>query len=86
MAFRVPGEFHEDKMRQHQAGPLQAKPGQARSSQRNGNDTIPVCPKYRSTVKTLDLGITIQTMMPDDVHLFLNDLPSMSIDYIVKQL
>ena len=51
MAFRVPGEFHEDKMRQHQAGPppsqtrsnqakpSQAKPGKARSSRRHGNDT-----------------------------------------------
>ena len=44
MAIRVPGEFHEDKMRQHQAGPLQAKPsqakpGKARSSRRHGNDT-----------------------------------------------
>lgn len=40
------------------------------------------------TVKALNLGITIQAMeiMPDHVHLFLNGLPSMSIDYIVKQL
>lgn len=38
--------------------------------------------------KASDLGITIQTMevMPDHVHLFLNGLPSLSIDYIVKQL
>ena len=40
MAIRVPGEFHEDKMRQHQAGPppsqtrsIQAKPSQAKPSQ-----------------------------------------------------
>ena len=38
--------------------------------------------------KASDLGITIQTMevMPDHVHLFLNGLSSLSIDYIVKQL
>lgn len=38
--------------------------------------------------KASDLGITIQTMevMPDHVHLFLNGLPSLSIDHIVKQL
>ena len=40
------------------------------------------------TTKASALGITIQTMevMPDHVHLFLNGLPSLSIDYIVKQL
>jgi len=40
------------------------------------------------TAKASDLGITIQTMevMPDHVHLFVQGLPSLSIDYIVKQL
>ena len=63
MAIRVPGEFHEDKMRQHQAGPLQAipgqaKPGQARSSRRNGNDTVPVCPKNRyETVRKAEASL-----------------------------
>lgn len=39
-------------------------------------------------IKASNLGITIQTMevMPDHIHLFLNGLPSMSIDYVVKQL
>ena len=43
MAFRVPGEFHEDKMRQHQAGPTpsqtrsnQAKPSQAKPGKADG--------------------------------------------------
>lgn len=38
--------------------------------------------------KASDLGITIRTMevMPDHVHLFLNCLPSLSIDSIVRQL
>lgn len=40
------------------------------------------------TVKALNLAITIQAMevMPNHVHLFLNGLPSRSIDYVVKQL
>lgn len=40
------------------------------------------------TVKASDLGITIQAMevMPDHVHLFVQGLPSLSIDRIVKQL
>ena len=41
MAFRVPGEFHEDKMRQHQAGPLQAKPGQTKPNQAKPNQVKP---------------------------------------------
>lgn len=44
--------------------------------------------KQLLTVKASDLGITIQAMevMLDHVHLFINGLPSMSIDCIVKQL
>ena len=48
MAFRVPGEFHEDKMRQHQAGPPpsqtrsnQAKPSQTKPSQAKPNQVKP---------------------------------------------
>ena len=35
MAIRVPGEFHEDKMRQHKSGSIQCKPVQAMQSGAN---------------------------------------------------
>ena len=40
------------------------------------------------TAKATDLGIAIQTMevMPDHVHLFIQGVPSLSIDSIVREL